>query len=109
MTIVVEETGLGLDYSPQLCNRCGICLEVCPFAVWELPEEGPAVIARPEDCTNCTACAKNCLGAAISVKNIGCGCVWNEAARRKGRCDESVVGTPSVAEEAECGSSTCCE
>ncbi|MHA2211400.1 MAG: 4Fe-4S dicluster domain-containing protein [Candidatus Thorarchaeota archaeon] len=109
MTIVVQEAGLGLDYNPALCNRCGICLEVCPFSVWELPEAGPAQIARPEDCTNCTACAKNCLGAAISVKNIGCGCIWNEAARRRGQCEEAVVGTPSQAEESDCYSSSCCE
>ncbi|MFX1272691.1 MAG: ferredoxin family protein, partial [Promethearchaeota archaeon] len=107
-TIVVEETGLGLDYNPSLCNRCGICLEVCPFSVWELPDDGPAVIARPEDCTNCTACAKNCLGGAIAVRNIGCGCIWNEAARRKGRCEEPVIGTPSKAEKSDSGSSSCC-
>ncbi|MFX1261856.1 MAG: ferredoxin family protein [Promethearchaeota archaeon] len=108
MTIVVEETGLGLDYNPSLCNRCGICLEVCPFSVWELPDDGPAVIARAEDCTNCTACAKNCLGGAIAVRNIGCGCIWNEAARRKGRCEEPVIGTPSKAEKSDSGSSSCC-
>ncbi|MHA2384649.1 MAG: 4Fe-4S dicluster domain-containing protein [Candidatus Thorarchaeota archaeon] len=108
MTIVVEEADLGLDYNPALCNRCGICLEVCPFSVWELPEEGTAKFARPEDCTNCTACAKNCLGNAISVRNLGCGCVWNEAARRKGRCEENVVGAPNQGEDSDCSSSSCC-
>ncbi|MHA1770007.1 MAG: 4Fe-4S dicluster domain-containing protein [Candidatus Thorarchaeota archaeon] len=63
-------------YEPSKCVRCGMCVEVCPFDVWELPEEGPAVITRGENCTNCTACAKNCLGNAINVKNIGCGCLW---------------------------------
>ncbi|MFW9943710.1 MAG: ferredoxin family protein [Candidatus Sifarchaeia archaeon] len=90
--LVVEDTGLDIMYSPERCNRCGLCLEVCPFNVWDLPDAGPAVIARGEDCTNCTSCAKNCLGSAITVRNIGCGCVWNEAARRRGACEESVVG-----------------
>ncbi|MFX1367464.1 MAG: ferredoxin family protein [Promethearchaeota archaeon] len=96
MTVVVKETGLELEYAPEQCSRCGMCLEVCPFNVWELPESGPAIMARPEDCTNCTSCAKNCLGAAITVKNIGCGCIWNQSARRAGKTDEVVVGSSDI-------------
>ncbi|NHI89075.1 MAG: 4Fe-4S dicluster domain-containing protein [Candidatus Thorarchaeota archaeon] len=92
MTVVTQQVDLEIEYDPHRCNRCGMCLEVCPFNVWELPVDGPAVIARPEDCTNCTACAKNCLGNAINVRNIGCGCIWNESARRSGKVEESVIG-----------------
>ncbi|MHA1934916.1 MAG: 4Fe-4S dicluster domain-containing protein [Candidatus Thorarchaeota archaeon] len=108
MNIVIEDTDLGIEYNPEQCNRCGICIEVCPFGVWEIPEEGPAILARPEDCTNCTACAKNCLGNAITVTNLGCGCVWNESARRSGKFSESVVGQSKDA--SSCGSedSSCC-
>ncbi|MFQ5832215.1 MAG: ferredoxin family protein [Candidatus Thorarchaeota archaeon] len=106
MTIVLEDVGLEIEYNRQKCNRCGICLEVCPFGVWEMPEEGPAVLARIENCTNCTACAKNCLGGAIAVRNIGCGCIWNEAARRRGDCEESVVRTSNL--ETGSHASKCC-
>lgn len=95
MTLVTQEINLEIEYDPDLCNRCGMCLEVCPFNVWELLIDGPAIIARPEDCTNCTACAKNCLGHAISVKNIGCGCIWNQSARRNRKVEESVVSSNS--------------
>ncbi|MFW9811557.1 MAG: ferredoxin family protein [Candidatus Thorarchaeota archaeon] len=93
-------------YDPKKCNRCGYCLEVCAFNVWDLPEKGPAIVARPEDCTNCTACAKNCLGQAITVVNLGCGCIWNQASKRKGNCQESIVG-PLLDDNSS--SSSCCE
>lgn len=108
MTIVVEQKSLDIQYNPSLCNRCGMCVEVCPFNVWELPEEGPAVLARVENCTNCTACAKNCLGDAIAVLNMGCGCVWNESARRKGQCSESVVGPTEETSDSCSSDSSCC-
>ncbi|MHA2027272.1 MAG: 4Fe-4S dicluster domain-containing protein [Candidatus Thorarchaeota archaeon] len=90
MTVVNQELDLEIGYDTLRCTRCGMCLEVCSFNVWELPIDGPARIARPEDCTNCTSCAKNCLGAAITVRNIGCGCIWNESARRRDASEESV-------------------
>ncbi len=109
MTIVIQEKRMDLTYDSTKCNRCGLCLEVCPFNVWELPENGPAIIVRPEDCTNCTACAKNCLGNAITVANMGCGCIWNEAGRRKTKREDTIVG--AVDEEKQdssgCGSSCC--
>ncbi|MHA1577663.1 MAG: 4Fe-4S dicluster domain-containing protein [Candidatus Thorarchaeota archaeon] len=95
--IVIEDSGFGITYDPTKCNRCGLCLEVCPFNVWELPEVGPAVIARSEDCTNCTSCSKNCLGDAITVNNMGCGCIWNQAGRQNDNCGE----TDPVASEVE--------
>lgn len=92
VTTVSDSGRTDFVYDPSKCNRCGNCLEVCGFNVWELPVDGPAIFARPEDCTNCTACAKNCLGDAITVMNLGCGCIWNQASKRKGGCQETVVG-----------------
>ncbi|MFW9966944.1 MAG: 4Fe-4S dicluster domain-containing protein [Candidatus Thorarchaeota archaeon] len=108
MTIAVEESGLEISYDPERCSRCGMCLEVCPFNVWELPESGPAVISRPADCTNCTSCAKNCLGAAITVRNIGCGCIWNESARRSGITEESLVGPGDIQNCSSKDTTSCC-
>lgn len=108
MTVVTQKVNLGIGYDSTQCNRCGLCLEVCPFNVWELPIDGPAIIARPEDCTNCTSCAKNCLGDAITVRNIGCGCIWNESGRRKGECEESVVGASISDDCSSTDSESCC-
>ncbi|MHA1959272.1 MAG: 4Fe-4S dicluster domain-containing protein [Candidatus Thorarchaeota archaeon] len=108
MTITVTETKEGLQYNPTLCNRCGICVEVCPFNVWEMPEEGPAIPARLEDCTNCTACAKNCLGGALSVTNMGCGCIWNQGAQLQGKCSDSVVGSAEADSDCSTDNTSCC-
>ena len=111
MTVVTEERELDVVYNPAQCNRCGLCLEVCPFNVWELPETGPAVMARIEDCTNCTACAKNCLGNAIVVKNYGCGCIWNQTARLLGKVKDNIVGKDEdegCDSESSCSGSTGC-
>lgn len=115
MTIQIQERRTDVLYNPLACNRCGLCLEVCPFNVWELPEKGPAIMARPDDCTNCTACAKNCLGNAITVTNVGCGCIWNQSARLRGECEDTVVGiskkSEEVQEKSSCGcskESSCC-
>ncbi len=105
--VEIEDSGFGIIYDPEKCNRCGLCLEVCPFNVWELPDVGPAVIARSENCTNCTSCAKNCLGDAITVNNMGCGCIWNQAGRQNDKCGETTAETT----EEECCTSentSCC-
>ncbi|MFW9805502.1 MAG: ferredoxin family protein [Candidatus Thorarchaeota archaeon] len=104
--ITISESGrTDFSYDPKKCNRCGNCLEVCGFDVWELPVEGPAVVARLEACTNCTACAKNCLGGAITVMNLGCGCVWNQARKRQGDCPDTAVGPTQESSSSETG---CC-
>lgn len=108
MTVVTQELDLEIGYDTARCTRCGMCLEVCPFNVWELPIDGPAILARPDDCTNCTSCAKNCLGVAITVRNIGCGCIWNESARRRGKSEESVVGPNSSSDCVSQDNQSCC-
>ncbi|MDH4214146.1 MAG: ferredoxin family protein [Candidatus Odinarchaeota archaeon] len=108
MTLVLEKSKLDISYNPSNCNRCGMCIEVCPFNVWDFPDHGPAVLARPQDCTNCTACAQNCLGYAISVLNIGCGCIWNESARRRGQQQDKLIGPDSETDSCCTGSSSCC-
>lgn len=99
MTTIVVQEQKQFFYNPSKCTRCGNCLEVCGFDVWEIPDSGPAVVARPDNCTNCTACAKNCLGQAIMVTNFGCGCVWNQAGKQSDdpccEQDVSVGGTES--------------
>lgn len=57
---------------PEACNGCGMCVEVCPHAVFAV-ENRKAVLARPEYCMECGACAKNCTRRVIYVKSgVGC-------------------------------------
>ena len=69
MNAYLENT---LVYTPDLCNGCGKCVEVCPHAVFEM-DGRKAVLARPSACMECGACQLNCLKEAISVESgVGC-------------------------------------
>lgn len=57
-------TGLDTD----LCNGCGICVDVCPMDVLRMDEKGEkAVITYPLDCMTCFNCELECDPNAIYV------------------------------------------
>ncbi len=63
-----------LQLDEAKCNSCGMCVKVCPHAVFKL-FGGKAHIVRRDNCMECGACALNCAQMAITVKsNLGCGC-----------------------------------
>jgi ferredoxin len=62
-----------LKLDASLCTGCGLCVTVCPHAVFEIAER-KARILDIDDCMECGACALNCQFGAISVKS-GVGCV----------------------------------
>jgi len=69
------------------CNGCGLCVAVCPHAVF-LIADGRASIADRDACMECGACARNCEARAISVQSgVGCAeALINQALGRKGEC-----------------------
>jgi NAD-dependent dihydropyrimidine dehydrogenase PreA subunit len=54
------------------CNGCGMCVTVCPHAVFVI-EDHKTQIVDLDACMECGACARNCPTAALSV-NVGVGC-----------------------------------
>lgn len=50
----------------ELCNKCGECVETCPYEVFQ-DKGGTVVVATPEDCIECTACVDSCPAEAISM------------------------------------------
>ena len=69
-----------LVYSPQLCNGCAKCVEVCPHAAFEM-DGRLAVLVRPQNCMECGACALNCVTGAIAVQSgVGCASAMIRAA-----------------------------
>jgi len=56
----------------EKCVGCGMCLTVCPHAVFSL-NNGKARIDTRDACMECGACAMNCPTEAITV-NAGVGC-----------------------------------
>ena len=68
----------------NLCNKCGLCAEVCPFGLPQLTDSGKYDIKNPELCTECSACKRNCpVNAIIMNEKKGCGCLWNARAKAK--------------------------
>lgn len=61
-----------LKLDDGLCTGCGLCIAVCPHAVFEIIQ-GKARIMDIDDCMECGACALNCQFGALSVKSgVGC-------------------------------------
>ncbi len=84
-----------LVYDPVLCNGCGLCVDVCPHAVYEMNGR-KAVLAHPTACMECGACRLNCVTGAIAVESgVGCAAAMIQAA---------LLGR----KEASCGGDSCC-
>ncbi len=63
-----------LELDQAKCNACGMCVKVCPHAVFAI-SEGKAHIIDRDKCMECGACALNCEKRAIKVlSGLGCGC-----------------------------------
>jgi NAD-dependent dihydropyrimidine dehydrogenase PreA subunit len=61
-----------LEYNPDKCTGCGMCVNVCPHAVFAM-ENGKATLASKNACMECGACMRNCAFGAIKVRpGVGC-------------------------------------
>ena len=85
---------LALDESK--CDGCGMCVTVCPHAVFALNERKARIVDR-DACMECGACAGNCPSKAITVE-AGVGCV---AAIIRG----AITGSEP---DCDCGPKSCC-
>lgn len=61
-----------LKLDEDACIGCGLCLAVCPHAVFALIDRKAQIIDL-DACMECGACACNCPVNALSV-NSGTGC-----------------------------------
>ena len=61
-----------LSLDETKCVACGMCMTVCPHAVFGMNERHVIILNR-DACMECGACAKNCPVDAIYVKTgVGC-------------------------------------
>jgi len=76
-----------LKLDEDKCTGCGMCLQVCPHAVFG-PVNGHVHIRTRDACMECGACSRNCPVEAISVQTgVGCAAaVINSLLKRKDVC-----------------------
>ena len=91
-----------LQLDEKKCVGCGMCITVCPHAVFTMNEKH-AIIKDPDACMECGACANNCPAEAIAVKT-GVGCASAVINSFLGRTDSSCC----CVIEPEQKKSTCC-
>jgi ferredoxin len=72
MSLIYMKNVATLKLDPSRCAGCGMCVDVCPHAVFRI-QEHKAVITDLDLCMECGACAKNCPVQALTVKaGVGC-------------------------------------
>jgi NAD-dependent dihydropyrimidine dehydrogenase PreA subunit len=49
-----------------LCERCGVCVEICPSEVYRMGSKG-VKIAYPDACIECGACVAQCPVTCVSL------------------------------------------
>lgn len=61
-----------LELDRENCIGCGMCITVCPHAVFAM-EERKALIRDKDLCMECGACQRNCPVGVIKVRaGVGC-------------------------------------
>lgn len=71
-----------LHLKSEDCSGCGMCIQVCPHAVFER-QNGRVVIVSSAACMECGACQKNCPTGAVQVDSgVGCATAMILAALR---------------------------
>jgi NAD-dependent dihydropyrimidine dehydrogenase PreA subunit len=55
-----------ISIDPELCTKCGTCVENCPVNIFNQEEEDTIpCIKNPENCVLCGECVSNCPANAV--------------------------------------------
>jgi len=57
-----------LKVDRRKCNKCGICIDMCPMDVLRFNHQGYPYMQYEDDCWYCDTCAFMCPRLAISLE-----------------------------------------
>jgi ferredoxin len=97
-----------LELDGEKCIGCGMCLIVCPHAVFSM-NNSHAFVEDRDACMECGACAKNCPTEALTVQaGVGCAAaVINSALGRNNSACCCIIDSPD-SENTIPKSTSCC-
>jgi 2-oxoglutarate ferredoxin oxidoreductase subunit delta len=65
-----EDAFSWLEVDRRRCNRCGICIEMCPMDVLHFGAQGYPYMRYRDDCWYCDVCVFVCPKQAITMKDL---------------------------------------
>jgi len=87
-----------LQFDPEKCTNCGLCIEICPRNIIEFNNKSPYIacsfnntvsdeyVMCSRGCTKCYICVSKCPLRAISVNEYGLPVIDAEICNNCGRC-----------------------
>ncbi len=64
----IEHEPIVARVNRDLCSRCGICVNICPYSAVEMAAEEVRVVEVA--CEGCGACVASCPTGAMSLENM---------------------------------------
>ena len=59
-----------IEIDMDRCNRCGICVDMCPMDVLRMGSQGSPFMRYPDDCWYCDVCVFVCPRQALEIKDL---------------------------------------
>jgi len=59
-----------LEIDPERCNKCGICVDMCPMDVLHFGHKGYPYMRYRDDCWYCDVCTFMCPRQAVTMTEL---------------------------------------
>lgn len=59
-----------IEFDEKRCNKCGVCIDMCPMDVLRPGRRGFPVMAYRDDCWYCDVCVFMCPRQAVTLKDL---------------------------------------
>jgi NAD-dependent dihydropyrimidine dehydrogenase PreA subunit len=59
-----------IEIDQERCNRCGICVDMCPMDVLRMGSKGYPIMRYIDDCWYCDICVFSCPRQAVTLTDL---------------------------------------